>query len=282
MAGERKGIMLCYPFEEKRLQKWDPPYIVQPKLDGERCRAIINSEGNCILLSSTEEIIYGVPHIVKMFEQTGMRDIEFDGELYRHGWVFEKIHGVVSRTVNLHPDHHMIQFHCFDIVEVGVTAQRLTHLITLDREISSPSFVRVYSHICNSLEDVLKCYDEIIHQGYEGIIVRNIHSPYIRTRSTGIMKFKPKKSDTYKIVGFEQEVSISGELKDSLGALILVSDEGTTFNVGSGFTADQRKTYWEVRDGLIGMQCHIQYQHLTAGKHIPRFPVFVSVLRGGS
>ena len=38
--GKRTGIMLCYPFEEKRLNKWNPPYIIQPKLDGERCRAV--------------------------------------------------------------------------------------------------------------------------------------------------------------------------------------------------------------------------------------------------
>jgi len=34
---KRAGVQLCYPFEEKRLAKWEPPYIVQPKLDGERC-----------------------------------------------------------------------------------------------------------------------------------------------------------------------------------------------------------------------------------------------------
>ena len=35
-----KGIMKCYPFEEKRLAEWNPPYICQPKYDGVRCRAI--------------------------------------------------------------------------------------------------------------------------------------------------------------------------------------------------------------------------------------------------
>ena len=35
-----KGIMKASPFEEKRLTKWNPPYIIQPKYDGFRCRAI--------------------------------------------------------------------------------------------------------------------------------------------------------------------------------------------------------------------------------------------------
>ena len=58
---KRKGIMLCYPFEEKRLNKWAPPYLVQPKLDGERMRAILDTEGKCTLLSSEENEIISSP-----------------------------------------------------------------------------------------------------------------------------------------------------------------------------------------------------------------------------
>jgi len=62
---KRAGVMLCYPFEEKRLLKWSPPYIVQPKLDGVRCRAVWAYELNSyVLLSSTQHQIVSVPHIV--------------------------------------------------------------------------------------------------------------------------------------------------------------------------------------------------------------------------
>ena len=48
--------MKAYPFEEKRLAKWRPPFIVQPKYDGVRCRAVpIQQPGfgtGYILLSS--------------------------------------------------------------------------------------------------------------------------------------------------------------------------------------------------------------------------------------
>ena len=50
-SARRKGIMLCAPLEEKRLLRWTPPYLVQPKLNGERCRAIHTPEGY-ILVSS--------------------------------------------------------------------------------------------------------------------------------------------------------------------------------------------------------------------------------------
>ena len=57
-----KNIMKCYPFEEKRLAKWKPPYIVQPKFDGVRCRAIPTDTGY-LLVSSEENVIFSVPHI---------------------------------------------------------------------------------------------------------------------------------------------------------------------------------------------------------------------------
>ena len=52
MIGSRwHGIMKAVPFEEKRLAKWKPPYIVQPKFDGNRC---INEplENSSLLLTS--------------------------------------------------------------------------------------------------------------------------------------------------------------------------------------------------------------------------------------
>jgi hypothetical protein len=93
-----KGIMKCYPFEEKRLAKWSPPYIVQPKYDGVRCRAIPTQSGY-ILLSSEENVIFSVPHLNQIFNALHL-NCELDGELYCHGMSFEEIVSITSRTVS--------------------------------------------------------------------------------------------------------------------------------------------------------------------------------------
>ena len=49
------GIMKAYPFSEDRLAKWEPPYVVQPKYDGVRCRAVPLDNGSYLLLSSEEK-----------------------------------------------------------------------------------------------------------------------------------------------------------------------------------------------------------------------------------
>jgi ATP-dependent DNA ligase len=276
---ERKGIMLCYPFDDNRLKKWNSPVIVQPKLDGERCRAICN-HGSVKLLSSSGAEIVSVPHINEELSRMFMNSklIELDGELYTHGMSFEDISSRVSRTVNIHEDYKDIYYHVFDVVN-NLPQWERTLGLKLMMENSPEHIVRVPEKVGENLDDVMEIYDFILSQGFEGIIVRNFHGPYVRKRSTDIMKFKPKKDDYYKIVGWRQMIDKNGRSKEMLGALILTSDEGTMFSVGSGMNDEFRSKYWppEKADKLLDKICHIQYQHLT-DKRVPRFPVFVEII----
>ena len=124
----------------------------------------------------------------------------------------------------------------------------------------------------------MRTFDKIINLGYEGIIVRHFQAPYQRKRSTMVMKFKPKKEDIYEIVGVAEEISIGGVPKEALGALICKGDDGTSFKIGTGFTRESRESLWERAETLKGKMVRVQYQHLTAGKKVPRFPVFVEVI----
>lgn len=273
-----KGIMKCYPFEEKRLSKWTPPYIVQPKYDGIRCRVIPIAQENgtsYLLLSSEENPIFGVPHLNEMFNKLNL-SCELDGELYCHGMAFEEIVSITSRTNSLHHNHQAISYYCFDVIDGNPQYQRLLFIEGLknlhEKLVISPFY------LCNSLDDVLKAYDEIINQGYEGIIVRHIANMYERKRSTWVMKFKPKKEDEYEIVDFKEELTQDGIPKDTLGAIVCKSGNREYFSVGTGFTEERRKQLWEARDLLVGQFAKVKYQHITSGKGVPRFPVFVDVV----
>ncbi len=275
MWTRRKGILLCYPFEEKRLSKWDPPYIVQPKFDGVRCRAVKVNLNNYLLLSSEENIYFSIPHINEALKSLNLNIDELDGELYCHGMSFEEIVSITSRTRNLHSDHKLIQLHLFDLINNDTQIERILALEEL--KFLSP-FIKVSPFwVCHTFDEVMKAYDKILKLNYEGIIVRHLTAPYIRRRSTYVMKFKPKKSDEYEIVGFNEEVSKDGVSKGALGSLVCTGINNCMFKVGSGFTAEDRKRYWDKRQGLIGKICKISYQHLT-DKKIPRFPVFCEIL----
>ena len=265
--------MKAYPFEEKRLAKWTPPYIVQPKYDGVRCRAIPLETGY-ILVSSEENIIYSVPHINEELANFSL-NMELDGELYCHGMSFEEIISITSRTVNIHPDHKSIKFHIFDIVNSDIQMERqlkVHHLYGLSRWLPVAPY-----WIAESLDEVKEVYDKVINLRYEGIIIRNIQGLYEKKRSTLVMKFKPKKKDTYQIVGWQEEISKDGVLKGRIGALIMQSQEGDNFGVSAGLDSDEKAKLWADRETLAGRHAIVHYQHLTDRK-IPKGTFNVEVI----
>ena len=271
----RSQIQLCYPFEEKRLLKWQPPYIIQPKLDGERCRAVWVEEIQKFKLFSSEcNLIFSVPHIEEAMKHYPPN--EYDGELYVHGMDFEDVHSIVGRTTNMHVEFWKMEYHIFDIINEEPQVMRTLELQRLG---DYGPIKTVPYHAVMDFEDVMNVYNNYLADGYEGMIVRNSGAGYVRKRSTMMLKFKPKKDDYYKIVGFNEEIDKDGNPKDSLGSFICTSDEGTLFNVGSGFTREQRETYWATKELLVNQLCHVQYQNITSGKGVPRFPIFMEVLQ---
>jgi ATP-dependent DNA ligase len=274
----RKGIQLAYPLEEKRLLKWQPPYIVQPKYDGDRARAVRLPSGNFCLLSSEENLIFGVPHVLKALDSLPLpQHLELDGELYAHRMPHAIINGIVSRTNELHPEFQKICYCVFDIVdEEKPQSQRLVLLNDMLKHSKHPIQVAPF-FLCETLDEIMRVYDRFLEQGYEGIIVRHHAASYVRKRSTYMVKFKPKREDCYPIIGYKEEVSITGVPKGRLGALICKTDD-CEFSVGSGLTDEDRVNLWSIRDQLRGMTARVQYQH-TLPSGSPRFPVLVTVFK---
>lgn len=273
MAWQRwSGIMKCVPFEEKRLAKWQPPYIVQPKYDGDRCKAYpIKESTNYLLLTSEENPYFSIPHIQKSLADSNL-DLILDGELYSHKLNLEGghelIHSVASRTINLHPRHLELEYHLFDIESKRPQLERLITLTKIAK-LNLPYIKVAPFWICENLSQIKKIYDKLILQGYEGIIIRHLNNFYEHKRSTFLMKFKPRCSDTYMIVNWNEEISKDGVPKGRIGSLTLSSQTGDTFNVSAGLNDQDRSYLWEHRMILQGLDATVYYQHLS-NKKIPK------------
>ena len=306
----RSGIQLCYPFEEKRLEKWKPPYLVQPKLDGERCRALPSTdyEGQPLwwdfISSELNSFNFAIPHIVGATYDQASPTMELDGELYSHELYleggFDLIHSIVSRRTNLHPRFEEMEYHIYDHVVESPQYKRYQDLDKLKGCIKPPlQIVPTYGAV--SLEDVMQIYDHILSKGYEGIVVRHIDAPYVRRRSIYVMKFKPKKDDYYKIVGYKRlirkdeyfgknplknilpktlEESIYYEkfgMESLMGALVCIGNDIHVFGV-AGFEDSDKESFWRDREDLIGKTCHVEYQNITSGKGVPRFGIYKEIV----
>jgi len=274
---KRKGIMLFSPFEEKRLAKWKPPYIVQIKYDGDRSRNLPIRDSS-MLLSSEENPFFSIPHVNEQLTRSGLFKYPLDGELYNHDLFLEGghelIHSIASRTVNLHPRHKELDFIVFDLQEPGVP--QVERIITLSNLISatSRSIKLAPQWICHSLDEIKRVYDKVIASKYEGIIIRHIGGNYLikedkAPRTTFGMKFKPKKKDSYTIIGYKEEHTLEGVPKGIVGSIICTSGDGDIFSVGAGLDDQQKWNLWQIKDRIKGCVATIHYQHLT-NKGIPK------------
>lgn len=292
LYGRRSGIMLCYPFDERRFDRWPKPVYVQRKLDGIRCRATINGMGEVKLISSEQNEFPFLQHIKETLAMLHLGNVELDGELYNHFLGFELISGIVKRTQNEHELAHTMEYHIFDIVNEEPQDKRLAFLDHLWSRIRSKGLENILRVVTATpifqFEKLYPIFEDYIESGYEGFIVRNKSGLYERKRSTNIMKFKPKKEDIYEIVGFKEEHSIEGIPKGSLGAFICRGDDGTPFDVGTGpaLTRDGRLSLWAIKESLVGQYLKVKYQNLTKYGQ-PRFPVAIKlfdlreVVKGG-
>ena len=137
----------------------------------------------------------------------------------------------------------------------------------------------------------------VLEKGGEGCIVRSTYGEYKFGRSASknpeLQKVKRFDDAEFKVVGYEQFETNQNELErdergyakrstskdgkvlvEQLGSLVCSLPDGRTFNVGSGFTLQQRKDLWENRGMLVGKLAKVQYFGYSPDG-IPLLPVFL-------
>ena len=118
--------------------------------------------------------------------------------------------------------------------------------------------------------------NRMVEEDKEGLIV-NLDVPYKRKRHNGILKVKKFYTMDLPIIECEEG---SGRLTGTLGAFVL-DYKGNEVRVGSGFTDEQRESYWHRRDELAGVLCEVKYKEKSSDKSTGaeslQFPVFISL-----
>lgn len=278
---ERVDIMLGQLYSERRLLKWPTPWLIQPKLNGDRCRAVCKN-GEWTLYSSTG-LTRDLPTIlVALYENFGMSDIELDGELYVHGWPHERIRSIVSRTQNPHEDAHLMQYHVFDIVDEHTEQfERIKRLQALMAECYSIELHLIQTWRCNSIKEIETLYQAFLTAGYEGAIIRHPFECYIRKKTAKcFQKLKPRDELRGVVAQLIQEESIDGHPKNSLGSCVVYFPSTTgdvEVKLGTGFTNEERQRFWNQPETLVGKIVEFTYSELSPGG-VPKMPVFKRIV----
>ena len=267
---ELKKLMLATKCSD--VSKLSYPVLASPKLDGVRC-ALHPDHG---------PITRNFKPIANDYIREKLQwssNLCLDGEIvtFTDGKMddFNTVSGNVRRKSGK-PDFRLLVFDCFqypdDHFDIRLASAR--DAVAAD----TTGTLEMVPHEEISLSPVLERYESLMVQtGYEGVMVRHPRGPYKQGRSTEregyLLKIKRFEDDEATIVGSIEEVSKDNVPKGRLGALIVYHPTFGEFQVGSGFTADQRQAFWHNKEDLIASVITFTYQPSGMGQK-PRFPTF--------
>lgn len=125
---------------------------------------------------------------------------------------------------------------------------------------------------------IIKLLDEAVANNQEGIMLNDVFAPYSFTRTWALCKVKKFNSLDLEVVGMEEG---SGRLSGTLGAIHVRYKDGNIVKVGSGFSDEERKLYWENPNLILNKIVEVKYfEECTSGSEFSlRFPTWVSNIR---
>lgn len=261
--------MLAHTWE-KRGKNIVFPAAVQPKLDGHRCIAIVEDDGSVTLWSRTRKPITGVPHVAAEIQRLALRPgTILDGELYNHAYRdnFEELTSFIRQTTPK-PGSRAVQYHVYDIVAGGRFELRSDFLGSLLDGADMSIIVRVNTQRVADEDEMMNVFGEYIEQGYEGLMLRNLNSPYVNKRSADLIKVKQMDDAEYEIVGVEEG---RGKLAGR-GIFVCKTPGGDTFRCKLIGNIDNLVVFLQRPDDYIGRMLTVKFQEITAAG-MPRFPV---------
>lgn len=261
------------------------PVLVSQKLDGIRCLVIDGIAVSRNLKPIRNEYVQS---IIGRAEYNGL-----DGELIVGDPLAKDCYrttnsGVMSKDGE--PDFTYYVFDRWDLPAKGFM-DRLAATTGGNR------ILRVAHQWTYCEADLLHIEEVFLTQGAEGVMVRSLNGPYKHGRSTmkegTLGKLKRMESSEAEILGvIELQHNLNEAVTNALGhtersshkenkvcggvmgALnVKCLESGAVFQIGTGFTAEDRAWFWSNKDTVTGKL--VTYTHFPIGrKDLPRHPSF--------
>jgi DNA ligase 1 len=195
--------------------------------------------------------------------------VPLDGELWIDRGRFEDVVATVRDAEPVDAAWRRIRFMVFDLPQhEGTFDQRL---IELQRVVASSSLEWLRAAPQSRVSDrdeLLATLQRIIAAGGEGLMLHRGDSLYRAGRSDDLLKLKRHEDAEARVIGY---LPGKGKYATMLGALRVERPDGLQFNLGTGFTDEQRR-----HPPSIGSWVTYGFHGLT-DRGVPRFAKFMRV-----
>lgn len=253
---------------------WKDGWYVSRKIDGARCIAVVDANGDTSFYSRTGKSFDTLSVVRNGIKALGISNVVLDGELClvdKDG--NEDFQGIMKQ---LKKKDHTIQNPSFKVFDM------ITHdeFYSKKGQSNRPYSIRL-SNLTKVMENnTCKCLsvleqdrikddthfaewvDKSTKDSWEGLILR-ADEPYKGKRSKDLLKWKTFHDAEYEVVDVEfgpfRYVLNGKEQEDTMLSCVTIKHKGHSVRVGSGFSIDQRQYFYKNPTDILGKVIRVNY-----------------------
>lgn len=244
------------------------PVLVEPLISGERIKLVAYPDGrvNAFNLNLTDyrKIFDDLFKVLSKYATKKNKTLEVDTIVFYES--FDKTRRLLQSTKNtiftgksaVKEIRSLATVFVFDLIIHGKEDLPLKSRKKIAAEFvskckrSRPKVVLMPHTLVSKIDQLEKLFNSALKKGYEGLVLKNIKSPYVY------------KKDNYWLTYKNQEI-VSGRIlevikvpnQETCSALIVKIDDGKTITVTS-IRESQREFLWNKRNEIIGMKCDLK------------------------
>ena len=294
-------VALAATYDEKTKKKVDldvDDWYLSRKLDGVRCLAFFDNFGKVTFKSRSGKPFDTLGKVAQELDKLNLYNIVMDGEICivdeNGDEDFQSIIKEIKRK-----DHTIENplFQIFDMISLEdfenktsreKLSERLDNLHMVMERIENLAYNKVLEQDLVTSWDMFESKMNLaVQSGWEGLMLRK-DEKYKGKRSNDILKVKKFYDEEYVVVDLENSpnrVIVDGlEVEEMMLKNVIIEHKGHRVQVGSGFTIDERRNFFQNPDKILGKTITVQYFEETTnqnGTHSLRFPVVKAVYENG-
>ena len=288
------SCMLAQKYFDKPEKLSGKEFAITTKLDGFRLIAIKDSLGEVKFYSRVGQLIEGLVEIESEMKSFIPNNTAFDGELTVSDYFYmssKDAYKKASKIIRLKGDTPKtgLTYRVFDCMTADeFQAQKCDKTYDERRAVLDTFADRVdLKHIevlpvlyrGDDTSKVIEWLNTITAHDGEGCILNICSAPYVWSRTWNLQKVKKFQSLDLEVIDVEEG---SGRLAGTLGAIHVRYKDGNIVKVGSGFSDEERKLFWNSPDLILNKVVEVKYfeeSQNADGSYSLRFPTWCSNIR---
>lgn len=265
-------------------------YYSSRKMNGCRCLTSIDCEGDIHFYSREGHEFYTLDVLKEYIKTLNLKSVVLDGEICLIGEdgkeTFNGIMSVIRRKDYTIPNPKYLLFDCipYDDFYKGYSPFILTARWKQLEELIRPhvnKYVDIIKQVkVESMEQFLELSEEATNNGWEGHVIRK-DTVYQGKRCRDMVKVKKMEDAEFVVTGMEvgpfRIIEGGKEITIETLSAVTIEYEGTKVSVGSGFSLNERRMYYEHPELIIGKVitvCYFEPTNNKQGTHSLLFPTF--------